>query len=72
LPTNHDTKWLQVDSTVAEDVFATGKALLAEGDGQKDEPDQPTDLAVVFISDGILLEFTHLVRHLRRPRPAND
>ena len=54
---------LDVNSTVAEDLLATGKQLLANGEATAVPVVEPTDLALTFISGGIALPYTHLVGH---------
>ena len=56
---------LDSSSTVAEDLMATGKALVENGEGATIPTAEPTDLALTFISGGVALPYSHLVRRIQ-------
>ena len=49
------------DSSVAEDLLVTGKSLIADGKVPEVAEAQPGDVALTIVSDGVALNFTHMV-----------
>jgi hypothetical protein len=60
------------ESDVADDIFATGKAIVSGGGGGPEEvgkssPSEPSDLALTVISEGISLDFSQVASPTSRP-----
>lgn len=52
------------DSSVAEDLLATGKTLIADGKAPVVAEAQVGDVALTIVSDNVALDFTHMVSGL--------
>jgi len=53
------------EDETAQDILATGKAVVTGGEGaQNSSAVEPADLALTLISDDISLDFSHVVSHL--------
>lgn len=53
------------DGNVADDILATGKAIVNGNEEEEAFVADPSDLAVTFISEGTSLEFSHVVCHFQ-------
>lgn len=64
LSTSQDVKRIIIEKkgSIAEEILSTGKMLIKNEAPVPLLAVSPNDLAVTFVSGGITLEFTHLVR----------
>jgi hypothetical protein len=68
ISTTPDAKWISLGgagekSSIAEDLLVTGQALVDNGEAPAVADADPKDVALTIVSEGIPLDFTHLVSY---------